>query len=227
MYINSLGVTVKEFFDVLFLPGIRDFIKSGKIPGLRKVEMNYIYHYVLRLAPVYINRDRKNLGYPPNNFFFGETPYNVAEMICNILEVDKKDVVYDLGCGRGKFLFFVNLYCQARCIGVDLIRTYIDVANKIIQKLRLKDIYFFQEDILSVNLSTASVILIHGSTFSEDTHQALIKKIKNLKAGTRLVVYSVEYEQERLRKIRSERVMLSWGYTDLHFYEIVDGGGEI
>ncbi len=219
----SLAESISEILQVVFLTGIRDFIDSGKYPGLRRVEMELIKNYATRLSPIYIDRERKQYEYSKNNFFFGEVPYRVAEEIADILNIGPGDVIYDLGCGRGKLLFFMNLNRKPRhCIGYDLIPTYIRTAQKIIKRLNLNNISFFQKDILEVDLLAASVVLLHGSTFSGRIHREIHEKISHLRPGSRFMSVSVEYHHPRLELFETREFLMGWGRTRAMFYRVVD-----
>jgi SAM-dependent methyltransferase len=221
MKLFTIFDNIKEFLQVLFLSDIRDWIDSAKIPGLRRIEKQLWLRYSLKFSPLYIRFERNRFKYPRNNFFYGEVPYSVARDIAETAEITESDTVYDLGCGRGKFLFFINLYTGARCIGIDLLPTYINTALKIADKLDMRNIEFFQEDIFNVELDTASVVMLHGSTFSQELHEAIWEKIDKIKPGSRFITVSMGYNHPRLNLFNKKDYLFSWGKSTAFFYRVL------
>jgi SAM-dependent methyltransferase len=222
MNLTDFTNNIIEFFQVLFLSDYNDWREAGKIQGLRKIEKQLWLQYSFKFSPLYIGLEKKRFKYPRNNFFYGEIPYSVARDISEIAGITRNDTVYDLGCGRGKFLFFINLYTGARCVGIDLLPTYINTALKIVDNLQMKNIEFFQEDILNVELNTASVVMLHGSTFSWELHDVIWGKIDQLKRGSRFITVSMGYEHPRLKLFRKKEYFFSWGKSTAFFYEVID-----
>lgn len=204
--------------EALFLTGIRDWRDSAGVEGLRSVEKELFKHYIFRYSPLYVHQERVKTHYSQDNFTYGEIPYSVGKEIVRIAGITAQDVVYDLGCGRGKFLFFVNIFTGAMCIGVDLLPTYISIAEKITEKLGLKKIHFFEEDILDVDLRTASVVFIHGTCFCEDLRDGIAQKIDELKSGSRLISITKPFEHPQLKLIEKKTMLISWGLSHIYFY---------
>jgi SAM-dependent methyltransferase len=218
---NDFIELCREYIETGFLTGLRDWQESGKIQGLREVEKEFFLNYAHKSYPVYILKERQPFGYNKFNFAYGETPYSIGRLIVDKAGITADDVVYDLGCGRGKFLFFMNLYTGAKCIGVDLLPIYINTANKIVEKLSLRGIEFFQEDIQNVDLYTASVVMIHGTTFNMDIHESVEEKIDQLKPGSRLISVSVPYHHPKLELLYKETYLFSWGKGTAFYYKVL------
>lgn len=204
--------------EALFLTGIRDWRNSSSVSGLRSVEVELFKHYIFKYSPLYVHQERIKTHYSQDNFTYGEIPYSVCREMVKISGITERDVVYDLGCGRGKFLFYVNLATGATCIGVDLLPTYIAIAEKITDKLGIKKIHFFEEDILDVDLRTASVVFIHGTCFSEELREGIIQKVDELREGTRLISVTKPFEHPHLRLVEKKTLLISWGLSHIYFY---------
>jgi len=219
LYIEFLE-KLKDFFYVFFLTDILDWIESGKVAGLRNVEKELLLSYFVKFTPIYYFLEKKWLKHPENNFFFGEVPYAVSKDIVEVAGINKEDAIYDLGCGRGKFLFFMNLFTGARCIGFDLLPVYIKTATKIIEKLKLRRIDFFKKDFLDVDLSSATVVFAHGTTFSMETHHGISDNIRWMKPGSRFISVSIGYDHPCLELMEKKKYFLSWGQTTIFFYKV-------
>ncbi|MCD4782922.1 MAG: methyltransferase domain-containing protein [Candidatus Eremiobacteraeota bacterium] len=209
-----------DAIEILILMSFREWREVHRVPGMGKVDFLLFLNYFWRFPSIYIFRERKGLGYPYNNFLYGETPYYTVREIIETAEINENDVVYDLGCGRGKFLFFTRLYTGARCIGVDLISTYIKIAQNITEKAEIRNLDFFEEDILNVGLSTATVVFVNGTYFSPETHEGISLNIGKMKPGTRFISSSVEYDNPGLEHFATRDLIFSWARTPVYFYRV-------
>ncbi len=217
--INFIG-KIFASIEALFMTPFRDWQDSASITGLRDVEIELYKYYIFKYSPIHVHQDKIQTTYSQSNFTYGEIPHSASKEIVKIAEIKEKDVVYDLGCGRGKFLFFVNLFTGARCIGIDLLPTYITIAETICEKLNLRKIHFFEEDILDVDLQTASVVFIHGTSFTENLRDGITQKIDELKNGTRLISVTKPFEHPNLKLDSKKKMLISWGLSDIYFYKI-------
>lgn len=211
---------LKAFLHTAFLVGLDDWMEAGKVPGLRAVEFELFKYYVVRFSDVYINRESSRFDYPRQNFVYGEIPYRVARDIVKTASITGEDIVYDLGCGRGKFLFYVNMTTGAGCFGVDLLPTYIKCADKITTKLKLRDIFFQEEDLVNVDLSDADVVIVHGTCFSRKIHGKIKEKLNRMREGSRLISVTRPYEHPGLKLFDKKKYLLSWGWATIYFYEL-------
>ena len=220
MLMKNFIQNVFASIEALFMTAIRDWRNSASVEGLRDVEKELYKHYIFKYSPIFVHQDRIKTHYSQVNFTYGEIPHSVSKEIVETAKITDKDVVYDLGCGRGKFLFFVNLFTGARCIGVDLLPTYISIAEKITEKLNLRKIHFFEEDILDVDLRTASVVFIHGTSFTEDLREGIRQKIEELRNGSRLISVTKPFEHPHLKLDSMKKMLISWGLTQVFFYSV-------
>lgn len=216
---------LKDAFEILFLMGLKEWRETLAVPGLADIDRRLILQYFWRFPSLYIGRERKGLPYPYGNFLYGETPYYTAREIAQTAGINKNDIVYDLGCGRGKFLFFVKCLTRARCFGLDLIPTYIDIAQKITDDLRIRDLFFYQEDILEVDLETASVVFINGTYFSPETHEVLKENLSRLRPGARVISSSIPCETPILELFAKKNLLFSWAGTPVYFYRVKEREG--
>jgi len=216
-YLKNLGDWIKAPFVI----GLRDWIESAKVPGLRAVEIEFIKNYIVKYSPIYIYRDTRDIVYAKGSFSYGEVSYPVAAEIVREINITENDVFYDLGCGRGKMMFYTRLSTGATCIGVDLLPTHINIAEKITNKLVISRLHFFLEDIVNVDLRTGSVVFIHGTTFPDEVHDAVSENIGKMKPGSRFISVSRPYSNPRLELIKKENYFVSWGECTVLFYRVV------
>ncbi|MCD4783365.1 MAG: methyltransferase domain-containing protein [Candidatus Eremiobacteraeota bacterium] len=211
---------VGDWIRAPFVTGFQDWIESAKVPGLRAVEIQLFKNYIIRYSPIYIRQESKDIDYAKGTFSYGEVSYPVAAEIVREIGVTENDVFYDLGCGRGKMMFYTRLSTGATCIGVDLLPTHIHIAEKITQGLGINKLHFFLEDIVNVDLSTGSVVFIHGTTFPDEVHNAVSRNIDKMKTGSRFISVSRPYDNQRLELIKKKNYFVSWGECTVLFYRV-------
>ncbi|MBI2031529.1 MAG: 50S ribosomal protein L11 methyltransferase [Candidatus Levybacteria bacterium] len=120
------------------------------------------------------------------------TNRQTAREICKLAKINKKDIVYDLGCGDGTFLITAAKEFGARAVGIE-----IDPLRFWITKFRvwfngLVDVVGVrQENFFNSNLSEATVIVVY--LVPKALNQLLPKFRKELKKGTRIVSFRYQF----------------------------------
>jgi ribosomal protein L11 methylase PrmA len=103
--------------------------------------------------------------------------------------ISSSDIVYDLGSGDGRLLFAAAKKGAAKCVGIDIDHSMVEVSRETAKKKGIDGVLtFIEADITGVELSQASVIFcyLHSAASA-----ALKPKFeKELKAGTRIVMES-------------------------------------
>lgn len=211
------------FCEIALLMGLRDLRFALTVPSLWKVDALLFVQYLFRFPPLFIARDRRELPYRGENFFYGETPYYTAERLCRLATVTKDDVVYDLGCGRGKFVFYAHVSRGCRAVGLELIETYVAATGAVRNLLGLEGVRVLHGDFLGADLSPATVVYIHGSFFTDDVRARLRERIDDLAPGVRWLSVSVRWEHPALAPVAEELLDFSWGKEPVYVYEVIAG----
>lgn len=93
-------------------------------------------------------------AYPP----FISSSHDSIIKIIRAAEINGSETVYELGCGRARFLrTFERLYPKTRLIGVESLWS-INLLNKIRLKIQGSKIKLLNEDFFKLNLSEATII---------------------------------------------------------------------
>lgn len=204
---------------------LREWRALRCVRHLWRVEARLQWAYLLRFPAVFIWRERRALqrnGFEDESFLFGETPYDVGMQICAEMRLGPHDVLYDLGCGRGKMVFVAHLFRKCQAIGVDLLPTYVRTARKVARSLRLGGVRFEQEDVLSIPLDDATAVYVNGFTFSDDVAGGLRARISLLEDGTWWASVGRSWEHPRLRLHKTRDFTFSWGPSTVWFYRVAD-----
>lgn len=109
----------------------------------------FIYHFVVRALSSFTD-----VPYVP-------TDYGYLPRIAEALDIRPGDVVYDLGCGDGRLLFYcAKRYPQARFVGVErnAILVFFARMKKIL--FRASNVEIRRENIFDTNLSDATRIFV-------------------------------------------------------------------
>jgi len=126
--------------------------------------------------------------------------------------VSSSDIVYDLGSGDGRLLFKALEKGAGKCIGVDIDPERIRAANEIAESKKVADrITFIEADVMTVDLSEASVILCY---LYPSASVALRPKFeKELKQGTRIVMESFAVRGWKPMVIKEKNYRYFYLYT--------------
>ena len=101
-------------------------------------------------------------------YTYGETPLTTLDAITREYGLTKDDVVFELGCGRGRSCFWLGTILGCKTIGIDYNPYFIGIATKITKKYGMEQLEFRCEDILHTDLTGATVIYLYGSAYEDE-----------------------------------------------------------
>lgn len=210
---------MREALEILAL-GPREWGPLARVPGLWKVEALFWRYYLVRFHSLDIWLQTRDLGRPPEDFQFGETPYFTGLQILQEAKVGPGDVFVDLGCGRGKMTFLAHLATGCRAVGVEMLASYVLVARRMVKTLRLEAVEFRHGDLLNTDVSEATVLYMTAPTWSEETRQALLERADEVQPGARWISVGWECRHPRLNLLSARRLLFSWGRETAWIYEV-------
>ena len=126
------------------------------------------------------------------DILFVPTPQDVVDKMLELAEVNKNDLIYDLGCGDGRIVVTAAKKYGCRGVGYDIdpervIESMKNVRNNNVQKL----VRIEQKDIFTLDLSEASVITLY---LLQSLNVKLIPQLEKLKPGTRIVSHDFDMQ---------------------------------
>lgn len=119
------------------------------------------------------------------------TPHEVVRTMLSVADVNKDDVLYDLGCGDGRIVVTAAQHYGVRGTGVDIDPERIRESNENARKAGVADkVRFLEKNLFDVDLSAASVVTLYLlSSVNLDLRPKLFKE---LKPGTRVVSHDFD-----------------------------------
>ncbi len=116
------------------------------------------------------------------------TPYPAVEEMLRLAQVGPQDVVYDLGCGDGRFIIAAAEKFGARGVGIDLDPMRLAEAREGASRAGVSQrVSFRQEDLFKTDLSSATVVTLF---LFPELNERLAPRLKaSLKRGSRIVAY--------------------------------------
>lgn len=128
----------------------------------------------------------ENAQPPDLDILYEPTPTEVVEHMLKMAKVEKKDVVYDLGCGDGRIVIAAAKQYGARGVGVDIDPKRIQESWINAKKAGVTDqVTFLEQDFFETDLSKATVVTLY---LHYDLNLRLRPKLqKELRPGSRVV----------------------------------------
>lgn len=165
-----------------------------KSPQFRKIDQafrwSYCFENYFRISKNYwIDQGEKEVD------IYGETPLTTLNSILAKANITKEDKFFDLGCGRGRTLFFVSEYLGADATGIEVIPYFVEKGNALSQKFDLAHVHFIQGDYLDADLSSATVVYLFALFLTEEEELRLIKALSRMPKGARLLTVSFPVEE--------------------------------
>jgi len=119
---------------------------------------------------------------------FEVTPQDVVEEMLEMAKVTKDDIVYDLGCGDGRFVITAAKKFGARGVGIDIDPKRVQESRENSIEAGVTDrVKIIEDNLFKTNISEATVITLY---LLQDLNLKLRPKLfRELKPGSRIVSY--------------------------------------
>jgi SAM-dependent methyltransferase len=186
----------------------------------RRAELHCFLAYLMRSPEAICHRFLRKADDDEVQKIYGETFFTTLEKIADAVGLSERDVVYDLGCGRGRGVFWFNALRGCRAIGVDLNQYFIIQARRIQRKADIDGVDFVIANILDMDYTDATVIYLYGTAFSDAAIVKLVRRFESLAKGARVV--SVSYplngyaETPMFELEKTIKGRFPWGETEIY-----------
>lgn len=217
-----------EFFELLWIrlvvqmrrvrEGFFVVLKYYRDVGFLKLDLALLFLYPR--SPFWISREFLRKKGEENIYQYGETPLTTLEKIVRECGITERDVVFEMGCGRGRGCFWINHFVGCKVVGVEFIPEFVEKAVGIKKRFGVEGVEFRCEDFLESDLSCASVIYLYGTCLKDEEIKRLIEKFAKLKSGKKIITVSFglsDYTKELLfdeEKVFSAK--FTWGIGEVY-----------
>lgn len=149
---------------------------------------------------------------------YGETPLTTMDVIADECRIASSDIVFELGSGRGRTCFWLNAVIGCTVYGVEFIPAFVRIAQSAKRKYRIADVKFICEDLMKVDLSTATVVYFYGTTITDEELQRLCAKLLSLSSKVKIITISFPLSayHKGFRTVKRFPVTFPWGTTDAY-----------
>lgn len=150
---------------------------------------------------------------------YGETPLTTLDLIARTCALSSSDVVFELGCGRGRTCFWLNQFIGCSVVGIDYVPAFIKKGEKVKNRFHVDGVSFRLEDLFQADLKGATVIYLYGTCFSDSEIACLIDLFKQLPKGTKLITVSyslIEHQPKApFQVVKQFSAPFTWGRADV------------
>lgn len=157
-------------------------------------------------------------------YAYGETPLTTLEKIVKECRVKQNETVFELGSGRGRTCFWLNLYYGCKVVGIEQVPDFVERAELIVKKLGLKNIEFREEDMLECDFTGANTVYLYGTCLEDTFIPKLAEKLSTLPSGTKIITVSyplTEYsDSHKFEIMKRFPAKFTWGVGDVYLHII-------
>jgi SAM-dependent methyltransferase len=211
-YPRYLAAEIGEFFSTVS--------RYYSNPRFRRADFHCFLAYLMRDPDAICHRYLRNAADDEVQKIYGETFFTTLEKIADAVGLSESDVIYDLGCGRGRSVFWFHALRGCRAIGVDINPYFVIQARRIQRKADIEGVDFFLANVLDIDYDDATVIYLYGTAFSDAAIVKLVRRFASLATGTRVV--SVSYplntyaETPMFELEKTIKGKFPWGETEIY-----------
>jgi SAM-dependent methyltransferase len=127
------------------------------------------------------------------------TPDMIVQSMLKLANVQKSDVVYDLGCGDGRIVIAAAKLYGAHGVGVDINPERIQEARANAKQAGVENLVKFVEgDLFEANIKDASVVTLY--LLPSINLKLRPKLLSDLKPGTRIVSHAFDMDDWKPEK---------------------------
>jgi SAM-dependent methyltransferase len=180
------------YFKVLFI-NFSEYIKVvGRYysnPMFRSCDLSLLGAYLFA-NPFRISKRFLIQTGSSNLYTYGETPLTTLDRIARTCGLTDRDLVVELGCGRGRTCFWLNQFIGCSVIGIEYVPDFVEKARMVQKKHHASGIEFRLEDLFQADLDGATAVYLYGTCYSAEEIDRLIERFSRLPEGTKIITVS-------------------------------------
>lgn len=153
------------------------------------------------------------------DYLYGETPYFTFDRLLRSAEVTRQDVIYDLGSGSGRLVFYLSL-SGYKAVGLELNPWLARAAERWRRLFRLRNGSVIQGDISQIDLRPGTVFYLAATAFSEELLSQVSRRLADLPAGIKIICLTHPLTDPRFILGHQEALPFSWASEEAYFYRV-------
>ena len=156
-----------------------------------------------------------------NDHVYGETPLSGLELIGLKTKMGPSTRFIDLGCGRGRGVFFMHYRFGCHACGIDCIPSFIDKASKIKKTLKIEKTEFIKADLSSMDLALieGNMFYVAWTCFDDTLITQITHSLEQLPERTKVVTVSEPLKSEFFILSEQFSIPFVWGEGEIYLYE--------
>lgn len=218
----NLTITLYQFWEYL-----RVIVKYYSHGSFFKIDTYLLFSYLFDNPFKVSKRFLRKKG-ERDIYTYGETPLTTLDLIARRCDISARDLVFELGCGSGRTCFWLNQLIGCGVVGIDYVPEFINRAIKVKERFHLEGVEFRLEDILSTDLTGATVIYLYGTCLPDELILQLIYHFMWLPKGTKIITVSFSladyYPQGFFKVVDHFVVPFTWGRGEVFVQRIKEEG---
>jgi SAM-dependent methyltransferase len=128
--------------------------------------------------------------------------------------IGSMDHLLELGCGRGRGVFFLSHLAGCSAVGIDFVPFFISTATAIAKHATpILPVTFRCENMETTDFSGATVIYLYGTCLAEEEIDALVHRFEALPQATKIITvsYPLTDYSPRFRTLKQFTADFPWG----------------
>lgn len=148
---------------------------------------------------------------------YGETPLCVFAQIAKECDLNRKDLLIELGCGRGLGAVFLSCVTGCRVIGIDWVPFFIATAKRIVQSFPSLSVEFLCQEIHLYDFSKATALYLYGTCLPDKEIIQLAEQFESLPASTKIITvsYPLSDFNSQFSTVKRFNAVFPWGETEV------------
>ena len=148
---------------------------------------------------------------------YGETPLKVYDQMAIRWNIREGHRFVELGCGRGRGLYFLSSLYGCECIGIEWIKEFVEIAKRTLPSLKI-----YREDFMTSQKIHGDFIYLYGTCLEEDKIFSLCERFLKLPKGSKVITTSFALSEyhEKFKILDRFEAVFPWGRGDVFLNQI-------
>jgi SAM-dependent methyltransferase len=127
--------------------------------------------------------------YGPEQYAYEGTSYDSIRQFLSNVDITQHDVIYDLGCGYGRFIFYGALLYDATFRGIEIVPERIAYAEAIRRRLGLNNVRLLLGNVLNHSWSDGTIFFLFNP-FTAETMNRVIERLYSISLVRKITILS-------------------------------------